>query len=344
MMGSRNVSIIWIWVLVVSLAACVGPGGGAAPVIQAVGPVDALRQEEPPSGRPGETRPAQGMQPALGASLVEPTSTAAIAPRSQVIGHSVQGRPIWAHQFGDGPVWIGLIGGIHGGYESNSVGLLERVLDEFRAGALTVPESTSLVIVPVMNPDGLTKSGLQGRVNANGVDLNRNWGCGWQAHTARYRQELIFSAGKQPFSEPETRSVRDFLLANPFRAVVFYHSQGGFIFYGRCGNNSRSRPLAKLLSTATGYPVSHPPKYNYNVTGFTGPISGEATDYLDEQGIPAVGVELSSRSHDQIDWDQNLRGIIALLAYATELDQPEVEAGQRFPLWPDLANPGGYLP
>ncbi len=101
-----------------------------------------------------------------------------------------------------------LLGGIHG--------------DELTASALVFqwmqwmsrPEALSFhwKVAPLLNPDGLLASKPQ-RVNANGVDLNRNFPTpGWQEQAPRYWAKVTGSdprrfPGKAPLSEPESRWV-----------------------------------------------------------------------------------------------------------------------------------------
>lgn len=44
----------------------------------------------------------------------------------EVIGRSVEGRPITVERVGSGPIDVLIVGGIHGGYEANSIVLARR--------------------------------------------------------------------------------------------------------------------------------------------------------------------------------------------------------------------------
>ena len=65
-------------------------------------------------------------------------------------------------------------------------------------------------VAPLLNPDGLLAAKPQ-RVNARGVDLNRNFPTpGWQREAPRYWAKVTRSdprrfPGKNPLSEPESR-------------------------------------------------------------------------------------------------------------------------------------------
>ena len=113
-----------------------------------------------------------------------------------MIGTSVEGRPIEAFTYGTGDTRLLFVGGIHGGYEWNSVLLAYGVMDEFAADPSLVPGHVSITTVPSANPDGVyavvgeegrfTAADVPevadgaGRFNANQVDLNRNFDCKWQ--------------------------------------------------------------------------------------------------------------------------------------------------------------------
>ncbi|MGE5654691.1 MAG: M14 family zinc carboxypeptidase, partial [Bacillota bacterium] len=54
--------------------------------------------------------------------------------------------------------------------------------------------------------------GLTGEDSYDGIDLNRNWGYEWRVMTGSTMPDY---GGPEPWSEPETRAVRDFVLAHP---------------------------------------------------------------------------------------------------------------------------------
>ncbi|MBN1427535.1 MAG: hypothetical protein JXB07_04065 [Anaerolineae bacterium] len=217
------------------------------------------------------------------------------------IGKSWENRDIWAWQFGNGLHTLVLIGGIHGGAEANTVHLADLLVSHFRQNPDDVLPGIRLLIIPVANPDGLARGqSLDGRLNAHQVDLNRNWGCEW-ADTA-YLHEIPISPGSQPFSELETMVLRAFFLSVSPDAVLFYHSAAGGIFMGRCGDSEPGADwMGPLLDDATGYPVSRFTAY---------PVSGDATNWLAEQNIPAAVIELYSDT--QPEFDRNLSGVMAL--------------------------------
>ncbi|MGF1505269.1 MAG: M14 family metallopeptidase [Anaerolineae bacterium] len=220
------------------------------------------------------------------------------------IGESVEGRSIAVWQFGSGSRPIVLVGGIHGGYEANTIVLADQFIEYFRANPDDILPGLRIDIVPSANPDGIERgSGLQGRFNANGVDLNRNWGCEW-SDTA-FLRDIEVDPGPRPFSEPESFALREYFMTADPLAVIFYHSALGAIFMGECNDAGLADWMGTLLAESTGYPYQDEFTY-YEVTG-------DATNWLAERGIPAAVIELTTRTDSE--FEQNLAGVLALQCY-----------------------------
>jgi hypothetical protein len=216
-------------------------------------------------------------------------------------------------------VRLAFIGGIHGGYEWNTILLAYHAISFFASHPERLPASISLFIVPSANPDGqvavvghagrfaaseIVSDTVPGRFNGNLVDLNRNWNCNWVPTGFWGDQEV--SAGTRPFSEPETRILRDFLTTPPMDAVVFWHSAKPGVFAGGCDAPfPQSNTLANLYAAAAQYPMLDEFS-DYKVTG-------DATDWLSTQGIPAIVVELTD--HSDTDWLENISGIETMIAH-----------------------------
>lgn len=212
-----------------------------------------------------------------------------------------------AYRFGSGASVRAIIGGIHGGYEWNTVELVSRTLTYLKQDPSIVPPGVMLYIIPCANPDGYAagRDPVRARMNDNGVDLNRNWDFQWQM-TATHGTRPV-SAGTYAFSEPETAALRDLILAQRVEAAVFYHSALGKIFSGAGTKQSATLQLAKAMAEATGYP--------HSLEGVPGQITtGDAIDWLSTQGIAAVEIELTTRQ--DIEWERNRRGILAFLNWS----------------------------
>lgn len=271
-------------------------------------PVVEVISTEPPSPTPS---PEATSYP----TLVVPTPTLYPDTPHFSIGQSWEGRDIWAWQFGGGPTTIVLVGGIHGGAEANTIRLADLLVSHFHQNPDQVLPGIHLIIIPTANPDGLARgSSLAGRLNAHQVDLNRNWGCEW-ADTAYVRKTPV-SPGPRPFSETETLALRSFFLTLSPDAVLFYHSAASGIFMGQCGDLEPGADwMGPLLDAATGYRMRKFTAYE---------VSGDASNWLAERGVPSAVVELAS--DDKPEFDRNLAGVMALQCHfaADNITDPQL--------------------
>ncbi|MGJ3237435.1 MAG: M14 family metallopeptidase [Anaerolineae bacterium] len=232
-----------------------------------------------------------------------PTMTSTPLPPSFVFGQSVNGRDLIAHRHGTGSQVLMIVGGIHAGFEANTIELVERLHDHFSANPDAVEPTITLILIPALNPDGQALGRtLEGRFNGNRVDLNRNWDCDWSPQ-AFFRSEPV-SAGDAPFSELETQALGALIQQVRPDAVIFYHAAANGVFAGACGENSAdSSGLASLYGEASGYP--------YSTGGFSDyPVTGTAPSWVARIGIPALDVELASAEF--IEFERNLRALIAV--------------------------------
>ncbi len=243
--------------------------------------------------------------------------------KKEVIGKSVEGREIISYTYGTGPKHIVFVGGMHGGYEWNSVLLAYKLIDFISSDQTIIPKNLNVTVIPSANPDGLYKiigkEGMfgiadipntvftpgTGRFNANGVDLNRNFDCKWKP-SATWKSQKV-SAGTAPFSEPEAVAIRDFALEHKPEAFVFFHSQANAVYASECENGilPKTLDIMDIYSKSAGYPA---------VKSFDSyVVTGDAEGWLASIGIPAITVEL--KTHESVEWEKNLAGIKALLEY-----------------------------
>ena len=246
-----------------------------------------------------------------------------LSPKHTIIGQSVLGRDIGAYTYGNGATHLVFVGGMHGGYEWNSVLLAYTFMDYLDANPDAIPDNLTVTVIPSVNPDGVYKvvgkSGrftyadistnqqtlVSGRFNANTVDLNRNFDCKWKPESMW--QTKTVSGGSAAFSEPETKAIRNFILENNPRAVIFWHSQSNAVYASACQDGILPETLAIMnaYSDASGDPA---------VKTFDAyETTGAADDWLASVNIPSITVEL--KTHDTIEWNQNLAGIKALFGY-----------------------------
>lgn len=232
------------------------------------------------------------------------------------IGESTNGHPLYSYRKGDGRYHALVIAAIHGGYEWNTALLAYRLLTHYSVFPDRIPDDVTLHIVPIANPDGMVAVTGQngpfmaanvsgdttiGRLNGNAVDLNRNWGCDWSAE-GRWRQMNV-SGGSRPFSEPETRALRDYIINLKPQVVVWLHSAAGLVVPGNCQgiNHESSSQAAALYASGSGYPVGQ-----FNVYQ----VTGDAADWLAQHKIASITIELTD--HQGLDFAQNLAGLTSL--------------------------------
>ena len=251
-----------------------------------------------------------------------------ILSTQQIIGKSVEGRAITAYTYGTGKTHLIFVGGIHGGYEWNSVLLSYVFIDYLEKNPTVVSSDVSISIIPSLNPDGVYKVvGKEGRFlatdvatdpdivasarfNAHDVDLNRNFDCNWQPKSM-WRSKKV-SAGTAPFSEPEARAFQSFILKNKPEAVIFWHSQSNAVYASECnaGILPGTLDIMNAYSSGSKYPA---------VKSFTAyKITGDAEGWLASITIPAITVELAT--HESVEWERNLAGIKAVLEYYKKIN------------------------
>ena len=251
-----------------------------------------------------------GLVPTLALSAVD-----AVPPDAIMVGRSAGGRAIWARRFGAGERIIVLVGGMHGGWEANTVALVSELIAYFEAHPGDVLPGVSLLLIPAANPDGLPYGREpQGRFNANGVDLNRNWSCGWSA-SAVWRDQPV-NPGATAFSEPETRAIAAFIGQVRPAVALFYHSAANGVFAGNCGERGGATVDSWVMAGVYGEAAG----YSYGQAFSAYPVTGTAASWADGQGVASADVEL--RSWTDSEFDANLRGVMALQAWVLTLPNP----------------------
>lgn len=251
-----------------------------------------------------------------------PKTSEKTGPVISVIGTSVQGRDIKAYAYGTGDTHLMFVGGVHGGYEWNSVVLAYMFMDYLNVHPGLIPKNLMVTVIPDANPDGVFKvtgkedpittadipakvNTVPGRLNADNVDLNRNFDCKWQPKSTW--QNKTESAGTAPFSEPEAAAIRDFVAKDKPVAGIFWHSQSGNVYASRCleGTLPETLMLMNTYAHAAGYGA---------VEKFTAyETTGDAEGWMASINIPAITVEMTT--HASPEWEKNLAGIKAVLHY-----------------------------
>ena len=129
-----------------------------------------------------------------------------------MIGRSVENRPIerWDARPDDPRRHVVVLAAIHGDERA-----MFDLVDGF--GRVDAPADMHVTIVPFVNPDGWARAT---RLNARGVDLNRNFPWGWR----RERH-----GGRAPGSEPEAQAVMAMLERERPDLTVWVHQPPGYV-------------------------------------------------------------------------------------------------------------------
>jgi protein MpaA len=266
-------------------------------------PKPSITPVPPPTRRPTITPwPTPSHGPSVTPMSAPPTNR-------QVIGQSVEGRPMEVYRFGRGETRKLIVAGIHGGSEWNTVALADELITYLTDHPERVPEDVSLYILRDLNPDGTArKKGVDGRANANGVDLNHNWPYNWQADWPREGcwDWRTLTGGTGPGSEPEVQNLIAFIDKIHPAALISYHSAALGIFPGGKPEFAPSVRLAEAVAEVTDYP--YPPIDTG--CGYTGNLTDWAAN---TRSIPSIDIELTN--HRDTDFDQNLRVLQVFLAW-----------------------------
>ena len=144
---------------------------------------------------------------------------------------SVKGRTIYTTDIrpADARLRVLVVGGIHGDELSSSSVALHWI-----ALARGAPSQTHWRFIPALNPDGLFSRPSR-RVNANGVDLNRNFPTpGWEKESVVYWQQRTQKdprrwPGKTALSEPESKYLVDAMDRFKPHLIVSIHAPYGVL-------------------------------------------------------------------------------------------------------------------
>jgi len=240
------------------------------------------------------------------------------------IGKSVDGRDIWClritnEQASDTKYACLIDGCIHGNeWEGGEacLYLAEYLLINFGKNATLTRllNTTEVYIIPMINPDGRV---LDQRWNDNGIDLNRNFDVKFGRLSGRsIRIGKLFgiikiphigpftNCGRRPFSEPESKAVRDF--------IISLYDEHEFSFYLDCHTAQHMivhpwtifRPPFKITAQQQSVftQVESWVENNTEYPPFRGKhvyTSGDAMNWVfKEFQIPSFTLELLSRDYE----------------------------------------------
>jgi hypothetical protein len=199
-----------------------------------------------------------------------------------------------------------IVAGIHGGSEWNTIALADELILHINENPEIVPSDVTLYVLRNLNPDGDARAhGIEGRVNDNGVDLNRNFPENWAAEWDRDNcwNYAPTTGGTHAGSEPETRAMVNFLNTHRVQALISYHSAALGIFPGGEPWEANSIRLAEAFAAVSSYPF---PPIDIGCV-----YTGTLADYAVARGATAVDLELTDHRHT--DFGMNLRILGVLL-------------------------------
>ena len=220
----------------------------------------------------------------------------------ETIGASVQGKPIQAVSLGTGRSVVLVIGGLHTGVENPAADLAEQLARYIGQHVKELPPAVSVTFIPRANPDGYAN---QTRINANGVDLNRNWPTADWAPEAIHGDEIV-SGGPSPLSEPETSALHAYMDALAPVAVISLHGFGALVEPNESG---QAMSLGAVYAKAAGYKLIEEWPY-YEITG-------ELIESLNDLHAAAIDVELRDGASDT--FEKNLAALKAVLKGVAEI-------------------------
>ncbi len=177
-----------------------------------------------------------------------------------IIGNSLYGRPILCYGVIKSPYPKAIIQGtIHAREYITGYLTLKLIKDFYKNGKVG-----SIYFIPILNPDGvmisLKKDKLY-KANGRGVDLNVNFDARWSTGIENVREKASANyIGEKPFSEPETKAIRDFTLKIKPDYTISYHSKGQEIYYEFFQKEkNRDLEFAKEIAFLTGYQIKETP-------------------------------------------------------------------------------------
>ena len=236
-------------------------------------------------------------------------------------GKSEEGRDILCLKFGKGDKKIFLNGAHHSlewitsslllSYVNDFSNYLKKEEDFLGYNILDLYKKTSFYVVPMVNPDGvelvingidklnekydLVKKALGKnklnkvwQANINGVDLNHNYDTSFY-EGKEYMKNLGIGvpssskySGAFPFSESETRAIKQLCEKEKFDLTVAFHSQGEAIYWNY--NEKGFLDKAKKLAKVSGYTLITP--------NGTDSYSGFKDWMIEKFNVPSFTVEV----------------------------------------------------
>lgn len=245
---------------------------------------DSAPPSEAAEGPPAEAAPPLEIPPV-------PDPPAELDAGSDVIGQSVEGRPIHAVTLGDGPRTVLYLASIHGN-EAAGTPLVNRLLANLYRDP-GIADGWRVIVLPVANPDGLAASR---RHNSRDVDLNRNF----PAENREERERF----GEGALSEPESQALHELILEEKPDLIVSVHQPLECVDYDGPGAEEVAERMAAVCHLPAKKLGARP--------GSLGAWAGET------MGIPTITLELPREAGDASSdpdelWDRYGAALLAAM-------------------------------
>ena len=246
------------------------------------------------------------------------------------IGKTYEGRDLWMVKISDNvnqeenEPGILFMGAHHGnekpGYEA-CLFFIRYMVEHYENNS--TPEvrhamnTTQIFVIPMVNPDGVEADtrkncapnhgpfGYSKTITSYGVNLNRNYGDPWfLAYLLPVQYSLPFILpdssfnyrGPYPFSENETKAVKNFAETHNISISISYHTYGEFILYPWMHTSKPTPDEALFISV--GENISRINNYEleigttYLIPRYGGTLGSSENWLYREQGVLAYTIEL----------------------------------------------------
>jgi carboxypeptidase T len=238
------------------------------------------------------------------------------------IGRSVEGKELWALKIsdatrpanGDKPAIVFM--GTHHAREHLSTEMPIMFAEDIIKKYDTDQEIRSLLsrieiyFIPMVNPDGAMydiegkrykwwrKNRKNNGSGVYGVDLNRNYGYGWGTGGSSSSPSSDVYMGPAPFSEPESKAVRDFFVAHSNVTIALsFHTFSELILYPWGGRDDGIGGADEALFKRMANDMAAMNKYRPMQSSELYIASGDTCDWLyGERQVYCMTFELSPSS------------------------------------------------
>lgn len=235
----------------------------------------------------------------------------------QIAGTSVSGRPLVFTEFGDGEVsnTTLVFSTVHG--DEITPFFIALQLARWAKDREASLKKTRLIIAPMVNPDGFLDL-PRSRMNANGVDLNRNFATDdWKSHAlqawrGRFKSDPRRFPGFVPRSEPETHFQEELIRRYSPQKILSIHSPLNFLDYDGPSTMRLSRFPKDYLKECERFKKQVKARSTGYFPGSLGNYAGR------ELGIPTLTLELPSADPKKAEsfWNKFSQGISKMIEYA----------------------------